>query len=104
MIEDLYHSLTIEEKTGGDFDPVSWVAVSGTYTGFIQPIGSSEVFEKGKAGEKATHRLYTAVDTPCEYGYRVTYNSQEYIMIQVIQPSGISGRDHHKEIILGLFE
>ncbi len=106
MLNAFFSSLTIEEKTttGGSTGTVAWSDVVGDFTGFIQPIGGGETFRDGKAGEQATHRLYTTVDTPVIYLNRVTQNSQPYLMLYAIQPAGVSGINRHKEIIMGLIE
>lgn len=106
MLNNFFSPLTIEERTttGGSFGTTAWSDVVGDFTGFIQPIGGGETFRDGKGGEQATSRLYTTVDTPAVYGYRVTQNSQPYMMLYAIQPAGISGINRHKEIIMGLIE
>jgi len=105
-LEDYYSDVQIQERIGaGSFQTPLWQDLVGSpYQGFIQPISGHEKFRDGKNGEQATHRLYTSVDTPAIYGYKVIQNSQEYIMIYAIQPSGISGVEHHKEIVLQVFE
>lgn len=107
MLTDYQSPITIEERTttGGSFGTVTWSELTDDfYKGFIQPIGGGEAFRDGKAGEQATHRLYTGIVTPSKYGYRVTQNGQSYIMLYAIQPNGISGVNDHQEIILGVFE
>jgi len=106
-LEDYYSEVQIQERVNaGSFSgTIAWQDVTGSpFQGFIQPISGGERFRDGKNGEQATHRLYTDVDTPAKYGYKVIQNGQEYIMIYAIQPSGISAVDHHKEIILQVFE
>lgn len=103
MLSDYYGLYTVYRKTGSDFSAVSWVLV-GTYQGFIQPAGGGEALRLGKSGENATHILYTDVYVPCQYGYKVVSGGQSYIMLYAIQPNGISGTGHHREITLGLFE
>jgi len=103
MITDFYKLLDIYERQDAAFAGVGYVSL-GTYRGFIQPTGGGEGFKNGKGGESATHRLYTHVTTPCRYGYKVTQGGQSYVMLYAIQPDGISGTGHHKEVILGIFE
>ena len=102
-LEQRYISLTIEENIHVDFMPDTWTVV-GYFKGFIQMVSGSEVFQNGKGGEKVTHRLYTHLQTPCKYGYRVTQNGQSYIMLHTIQTNGVSGTGHHKEILMGSFD
>lgn len=99
-----YKPFDIDVRTGRGTAAVTWEPVAGPHKGFIQPLSGGEVFRDGKGGESATHRLYTSVNTPTKYGYRITQNGQEYIMLYAVQPSGISGVVHHKELILGIFE
>jgi hypothetical protein len=92
----------IRSSRGKSTDPV-------TYTDFyikgsFQPITGSETFRDGKGGESATHRLYADVRTTLVYGDQVTHGGQTYVTLYAIQPSGISGRSHHKEYICGVFE
>ena len=105
MLTDYYTNFLLEEKSGGgDFTAVTWGAV-GTYEGFIQPVGGCETFREGKAGEQVTHRLYTGLSTPAEYGQRVTQSGQSYIVLYGgIQAGGISAVGHHKEVLLGVFK
>lgn len=103
MINNYYKSLTITENVHVDFQPDAWTVV-GYYKGFIQPMSGGETFRDGKGGESATHRMYTVMGTPVKYRYRVTQGGQDYIMLYAIQPAGISGTGHHKEIIMGIFE
>ena len=72
--------------------------------GSFQPISGYHEFRDGKKGEKATHRFYTDVKNTLVYGDKVTLLSQTYVVLYAIQPAGISGRNHHKEFICGLFE
>jgi hypothetical protein len=103
-IEKYYKSLVIKEQvtTGGSFGTPAFNTV-GTYKGFIQPVLGSEHVRNGKGQEEATHRLYTSLSTPFKYGYIVTQNSIDYMMLYGTQPSGISGKEHHKEILMGLY-
>lgn len=103
MLTNYYRPLVIEEKIGSGFSAITWDVV-GYYKGFIQPVSGRESYQKGKGGEDATHRLYTAVQTPCKYGYRVSQDGNDYIMLYANQVNGISGTGHHKEIILGRFQ
>ncbi len=103
-ITDYYTSLLIQERdSGGSFQAQTWQNV-GPYDGFIQPVSGKENYRDGKAGEQATHRLYTDLETPAKYGYKVTQFGQSYIILYAIQPGGISGVDHHKEILMQVFE
>ncbi len=103
-ITDYYTSLLIQERIStGSFDAQTWQDV-GSYNGFIQPVFGKENYRDGKAGEQATHMLYTDLNTPAKYGYKVTQNGQSYIIIYAIQPAGISGVAHHKEVLMQVFE
>ena len=106
MLTDYYTMFSIFETTP---NPVLGQAPTettiGFYKGFIQPVSSSETFLQGKSAEKATHRLYTGMTTPIEKGYRINQKSQNYrVIASIIQPGGISGVDHHKEVLLGIIE
>lgn len=73
-------------------------------SGFIQPIGGNETFKQGKGGEDVTSRLYNSANTVHAYGDKVTQSGQAYIVLYGTQPDGISGRNHHNEILLGAFK
>ena len=105
VLEKYFTAFTLYTITppGTGWGDSTWTA-AGNYKGFIQPISGGEVFQDGKAGEKATHRLYTYVSTPVNYGDKVSQGGQDYFVIYAIQPAGISGVNHHKEVILGVFE
>lgn len=79
-------------------DPI--VETSSAIKGFAQPVSGNEVFQDGKAGERITDRFYTGVSTNAEYGDVITQNGQSYVVVYSIQPAGISGRVHHKEIMM----
>jgi hypothetical protein len=102
MLESRYTIQKIEERMHIDFQPDTFSLV-GYFRGFVQPIGGNEQFMKGKGGENVTARYYTGLSTPVKYGYRITDSGQSYIMLYSIQPTGISGTGHHKEVICGLF-
>lgn len=106
MLTDYYTPFTLYQKSNpsNSFTGSDYTAVSGAFTGFIQPIGGNETFRDGKGGESATHRLYTNVTYGIVYGDRVEQNSQTYTVLYAIQPTGISGVSHHKEIIMAVFE
>ncbi len=104
MLTNYYRSFEIYEQIGaGNFAGKTWTII-GYYKGFIQPVSGNESFQKGKGGESATHRLYTSVQTPSKYGYKVIQDGQSYIMIYAHQVNGISGIGYHKEILLGEFQ
>jgi len=104
MLTDYYKPLSIYRTVASATPGQTPTEITiGFYKGFIQPVSSSETFMQGKSAEVATHRLYTYMKTPIVKGDRVNQNSQNYRVISsVIQPGGISGVDHHKEILLGL--
>jgi hypothetical protein len=102
-LTDYYTNFTLSKRTHSGFSGASWSAGT-TYTGFIQPVSGSDRFKEGKSGEDITHRLYTDIATPVEYGDRVTQNSVTYTAVSTVQPAGVSGVGSHKEILLGLFE
>lgn len=97
---ELFRKPTINDS----FNDSSDYEKIGNYRGFIQPISGGETFRDGKGGESATHRLYTGLATPIFYGDRITQNNQNYTVLYGIQPEGISSVEHHKEIILAVFE
>jgi len=106
LLIDYYTTFTLardSSSTSDSFASTTWATVD-TYRGFIQPIGGGEVFRDGKAGEAATHRLYCPLTVGALYRDRVTWQGQNFIVLYAIQPAGISSRQRHKEIILGLFE
>jgi hypothetical protein len=70
---------------------------------FIQPISGNEVFRYGRADEDSTHRMYCPVSVIANYGDKVTQNGVAYKVLFADQPTGISGVNDHKEIVLGLF-
>lgn len=99
----MYRPLLCERKTVTGFGVVSY-SLLGPYTGFIQPLSGHGQWQEGKHGEKATHRLYTATSTALLYEDKVTQNGQSYKVLYALQPSGVSGTGHHKEIIMELFQ
>ena len=106
MLTDYYTTFTLKENTPGVgiYDDPSFTVV-GYYKGFIQPVSSSEIFLQGKSAEVATHRLYTGMRTPIEKGQQVSQFGQSYIVISdIIQPKGISGVNHHREVLMGIIE
>jgi len=105
-LSNLYETIVIERNVSTGFDNATWTTVStSTDVGFIQPVSGAGEFKAGKNGEKVTSRMYTPMDnTLISYGDRVTQDSQKYLVVWPLQPSGISGKDHHKEILLGVFE
>ncbi len=103
MLSRYYRSCVIYKRDDTDqFNPV--MIYVGTYRGFIQPLSGYGVYMKGKNGEDSTHRFYTDVGTPCEYGHKLTQDGIDYIMLYVTQPRGISGTGHHKEILCSRFQ
>lgn len=67
-----------------------------TIRGFIQPVSGSENFSHLNLGQTVSARLYCPIETNLNYGdtigdYRVMYS---------FQPNGISGTEHHKEVLL----
>jgi hypothetical protein len=106
MFDAYFRTITIERKTGEDFDTLAWSTISiSSDKGFIQPVSGSESFERGKAGERVAYRMYVPMDnTVVQYGDRITQDGQKYIVIFSIQPTGISSTNGHREISLGLFE
>lgn len=104
-IKDFYESgLTIETRsTAAAYGGNTWSILGTDYKGFVQPLSSNDTFKQGKSGDDITHRFYTYVSTPAEYGYRLTWQGVKYIMTNTVQPSGISSVQHHKEILLRKF-
>jgi len=104
-ISDFYKvGFTIESRTEtSTYSGASWSDVGTNYSGYVQPVSSSDTFKQGKSGEDVTHRFYTSVSTPCEYGYRLTWQGKKYIMVGTDQPLGISSQSSHKEILLKVF-
>lgn len=92
----------IRSSRGRSTDPVT--ETEFYIKGSFQPISGGEVFRDGKGGESASHRLYTPVSNTLIYGDKVTQGTQSYKVLYAIQPVGISGRNHHKEFICGVFE
>ena len=105
LIERYYKPYTLESRivSNRSTTPTTF-ANPVSYKGFIQPISGNEKIAQGKGGENATHRLYTYVSVNAKYGDRIMQNSQNYFVISSNQPEGISSRQHHKEILLGVFE
>ena len=100
MLTDYYTVLTIKEKLdAGRFGVTEQVV--GYYKGFIQPVSSSETFMQGKSADSTTHRLYTGLSTPVEKDYLIEQGASKYIVTDAtFQPTGISGVNDHKEILL----
>lgn len=70
----------------------------GTYRGFIQPRSGSETTAFNAVDERYSHRLYTEVSTPVQYGDRVEQDGVKFRAVFVTQPTGIAGQSHHKEV------
>lgn len=105
-LEPKYRPITIERKSGGGLNPISWASVGvATDKGFIQPTSGNENFETGKAGERVSYRMFAPMDnTNVQYGDRITQDSIKYFVIFSIQPKGVSSQSHHKEILMSLFK
>lgn len=105
-IEKFYTDLTISTWTDNDEAGAEFTLLtpSDPYTGFIQPLAASNIRSQGKGAESGTHRLYTRLETPTAYGSKVIQDSQEYTVLTRLQPTGISGVNHHKEVNLGIFQ
>jgi len=103
MLESRYETVKIYEQVNNGFISDTFTFL-GYYKGFMQPISGNEVFQKGKGGESASYRFYTGMRTPVKYGYRITIGNQSYMMLYAEQPTGISGTQHHKEIICSIFQ
>jgi hypothetical protein len=103
MLESRYTVHTVYEKIYDDFVAESFQLV-GYYKGFLQAVSGNEQFEKGKGGENVTHRFYTGLRTPCQYGYLIESGASKFIMLYTLQHNGISGTGHHKEILCGAFQ
>lgn len=72
----------------------------GTYRGFIQPVSGNESTLFSKVDENYSHRLYTGLDTPVEYGDRIEQDGLTWRAVETKQPRGVSAVQHHKEILL----
>ncbi len=105
MLIDYFSPFSLYNNSAGidDTAATAWT-LAGVYQGFIQPVGGGETFREGKNGEQGTHRLYCPLPVVIDYGDKVVWNSLDFKVLYSIQPTGISGRGRHKEIILGLFE
>jgi len=105
LIEKYYKPYTLENRVISTRSTTATTYSDPIFAkGFIQPIKGDEEVAQGKGGEKATHRLYTYVSVNAKYGDRVTQYGQKYIVLFAGQPKGISSREHHKEIVLGVYE
>ena len=103
MLTNRYTPITIYQRINTEsFSETSptWQIVSGNYTGFIQLVSSTEKIQDGRKGEQATHRLYTGLNTPAVYGYKIIQGNENYIMLSSKQTGGVSNTGHHQEIIL----
>lgn len=72
----------------------------GVFRGFIQPSSGNETTTQGGLREEYSHILYCDVSTPAQYGDRVQANGVTWRVVFAAQPTGISGVNHHKELLL----
>lgn len=72
----------------------------GRYLGFIQPVSGSEAAQFNALNESRSHRLYTDVATPVQFGDRIVQDGINYNAVFVTQVTGISSVGHHKEVDL----
>lgn len=100
-----YRALSLKRTIPND-DPFLSAPVLATIKqsrGFIQPVGGAETFSHVKPDQLVTHRLYSPVDLPALYGDIVVQGGDSYNVEYADQPDGISGVQHHKEILLSRY-
>jgi hypothetical protein len=76
------------------------VTLVGVYAGFIQPVSGSETTQGEGLRELRTHRLYTEVSVPIQYGDEVQQDGATYRVTFATQTTGISSVGDHKEVSL----
>jgi hypothetical protein len=69
-----------------------------TFRGFIQSRSGNENTSYSSSNEKVSAILYTSIDVNLEYGGLI---NDKYKVISQDNENGISGVNHHKEILLG---
>jgi len=104
MLNNYYSPIIIYKKAVSGYSDGTYTLRSGNYTGFVQPLRGNEQYKSGKGGEDCTAILYTGLNTVVEYLDKIIYKGQNYIALYTLQPQGISGTGHHKEILLGAFK
>lgn len=96
-----YRAFTIERKSpGASAVDVPTTSAVGTFLGFVQPVSGSELAAFGGLQESITHRLYTDVATPVQYGDEIVQDGVRWRAVFTTQTTGISSVDHHKEVVL----
>lgn len=103
MLESRYTVYEIYERIHDDFALDEFQLV-GYYRGFLQAVSGNESFQHGKGGEAVTHRFYTGLRTPAQYGYIIKSDTDKFVILYQLQHNGISGTGHHKEILCGAFQ
>jgi len=104
-LDRYYSAFTLQRQSGGVtiVNEPSYSDV-GTYRGFIQPRSGSESGAFQALTERYSHVLYTDTSTPVQFGDRVVQSGVTYRAVFTVQPTGIAGRSHHKEIALQYME
>lgn len=100
-IERYYRPFTLTRQTPGAsaVDEPTFEEV-GAYRGFIQPVSAAVTTNAAGFEERRTHRLYTYVSTPIEFGDEIVQDGVRFRAVNATQPTGISAVNHHKEVDL----
>jgi hypothetical protein len=100
-IERYYRPFTLNRQTPGAsaVDEPTFEAV-GIYRGFIQPVSAAVTTNAEGFEERRTHRLYTYVSTPIQFGDEIVQDSVRFRAVNATQPNGVSAVNHHKEVDL----
>jgi hypothetical protein len=93
-------------RIGGTTGAKGDVAITGRYfKGFFQSVSGDSTFKETKSGEQYTTRLYTSYQASLLKGDTITdVDGDEYTVVFVPKPNGISGFNKHNEILLRTFK
>jgi hypothetical protein len=99
----VYKKITPEDRHQQPY----WEDVTGEKdVAFIQPSSGKFQVKRNKGGEDITHFAFQPMDVSntLETGDKVEQDDQTYIVEYATQPTGISGRNNHKEVDLRVFK
>ena len=72
--------------------------------GYLQHLSGNEGYKQGRNGEDVTALFFAPVSLTLNYGDKIVYWDQTYIVLYGGESGGVAGRGTHKEIKLGAFK
>jgi hypothetical protein len=97
-LSNYYKAIEHWRATAGDgFNPGTLTQLDNI-EGYIQLETKASGRVQNIDGELQTHTLYTSVDSNLQYGDRLVYNNQSFIVLEPGMPDGVVSIGHHKEV------